>query len=181
MPRRKDMWPSTVRVQYPGCDLWGPAAHFTSAPMTRGSVSIPQIPGPFTTPWGCHFAASTILHILWLPSRRSLAEAIVASQGRAARPPRAAGLLLARAEALPREQEGGKAGRSAGERERIFVFGGPKPKIFPLEASRRFVPAACGGRLGAKRANPQSLASRLPAFLLIPARSPRRDERSAVT
>jgi hypothetical protein len=44
--------------------------------------------------------------------------------------------------ALPREQEGGKAGRSAGERERIFVFGGPKPKIFPLEASRRFLPAS---------------------------------------
>ena len=52
-------------------------------------------------------------------------------EGQDERAPRAAVLLTARAEALPREQEGGKAGRSAGERERIFVFGGPKPKIFP--------------------------------------------------
>src|SRR4051812_34406491 len=75
----------------------------------------------------------------WLPRRSSHAEAAVASQGHDERAPRAAGLLMACAEALRREQEGGKAGRSAGERERIFVFGGPKPKIFPLEASRRVV------------------------------------------
>jgi hypothetical protein len=68
-------------------------------------------------------------------------------------------------------RENRKAGRREGPvggRERIFVFGGPKPKIFPLEASRR---SEAGGPSWREAREPQSLASRLPAFLLFPARS----------
>jgi len=55
-----------------------------------------------------------ILHISWLPSRRSLAEAAVASQGHAERPLRAAVVLMARVESL-RELTGSRMedGRSA--------------------------------------------------------------------
>jgi hypothetical protein len=61
----------------------------------------------------------------WLPTRSPLAEAHVAAVGR---PGRASGESTGR-------REGGKICR---ERERIFVFGGPKPKISSLEGSRRF-------------------------------------------
>ena len=89
-------------------------------------------------------------HISWLPSRRSLAEASVASEGHDERAPRAAVEVTARAEALPRGQEGGKAGserlgfarfaprrppQAAGSnlllasRGNIFGFGPPKTKM----------------------------------------------------
>src|SRR6187549_533454 len=71
-----------------------------------------------------------ILHISWLPSRRSLAEASVASEGHDERAPRAAVELTARAEALPRDQEGGKAGRSAGEARTHFCFWRTKTKKY---------------------------------------------------
>jgi hypothetical protein len=62
--------------------------------------------------WLPNRSSLRILRISWLPSRSSFAEASVASLGRAVRPPRAAGFLLARAEELSEEdqQEGGKSG-----------------------------------------------------------------------
>ena len=71
-------------------------------------------------------------------------------------------------------RENRKAGRREGLQgsENAFLFlGDQNQKYFPWKRAEDSRLAACGGRLGAKRANPQCLASRLPAFLLFPARS----------
>jgi hypothetical protein len=80
-----------------------------------------------------------------------------------------------RAELRGREGIRRKAGSregSAGKRERIFAFGGPKSKILFLEASRRIEHSTeLLPRAWREAREPQDLASRLPAFLRIRARA----------
>src|SRR3954469_22348964 len=82
--------------------------------------------------------------------------------------------LAARLSRSTSEQEGGKAGRATGEGpERISRSGRPNKKCFPWEERE-------ADRLSPRLvARPLQKSSRLPAFLLFPARSPRCDERSA--
>ena len=103
----------------------------------------------------------TIPHILWLPSCRSLAEATVASLGLGERTPRAAGLLLARAEGpfgINRE-----AGRRGG-RENAFLVRRTAREMFAPGASTESsrLPEASGRLVHPPRKLP---ASTPPCFL----------------
>jgi len=88
----------------------------------------------------------------------------VTSPGHPARPPRAAALLAGRVENLRDFSQGG---REDGRRERIFVFGGPKPKILPSRETWRAEPATLLQTRWRKR-EPKN--SRL--FLVLPSSRP---------
>src|SRR3954468_14358731 len=112
-----------------------------------------------------------ILHISCLPSRRSLAEASVASEGHDERAPRAAVELTARAEALPREQEGGKAGRSAGEARTHFCFWRTKTKNISPGSEHKIRGWRASGRAAREPPISRFPPSRLPVVSCSIARS----------